>query len=170
MSTGQLTNAVGAPPRRPDIEALRVALGRMSAAERRLRTRDHRRPGDLTYAQIRSLAALHHEGEMTAGQLAKAAELNPASVTAMLDHLEEAGVLRRTRSESDRRVYNVSLTDAGRELVARKQSAWQAKWEAKLDAVSERDLHAAAQVIEQITELYVEISARLDDEDGSPAS
>ncbi len=152
-----------AEARRPEIEELRAALAAMSGAERRLRGRDHSRPGELTYAQIRALAALGREREMTAGQLARSAELNPASVTAMLDHLEESGIVQRHRSTEDRRVCNVSLTQDGWELLERKLAGWQSLWEHKLADASERDLRAAARVVRQVTDLYEETSQRLDD-------
>jgi DNA-binding MarR family transcriptional regulator len=156
--------------RGPAIEDLRAALTGMSGAERRLRGRDHSRPGELTYAQIRALAALGREREMTAGQLARSAELNPATVTAMLDHLEEAGIVQRHRSTEDRRVCNVSLTQDGWELLERKLAGWQSLWEQKLADVPERDLQAAASVVRHVTDLYEEICQRLDEAAASHGS
>jgi MarR family transcriptional regulator, organic hydroperoxide resistance regulator len=152
----------GEDSRRAEIEELRAALAHMSGAERRLRGRDHSRPGELTFAQIRALAALGREREMTAGQLARSADLNPATVTAMLDHLEAAGIVARHRSTTDRRVCNVSLTGDGWELLEQKLAAWQGRWEDKLADVSDADLRTAARVVGQVTELYDEIVLRLD--------
>jgi DNA-binding MarR family transcriptional regulator len=149
--------------RRREIDELRSALARMSGAERRLRGRDHNRPGELTFAQIRALAALGREREMTAGQLARSADLNPATVTAMLDHLEGAGIVKRHRSTEDRRVCNVSLTAHGWELLERKLDHWHGYWEQRLDGVSEADLRTATRVVEQVAGLYAEICRRLDD-------
>ncbi len=154
--------------RRPAIEELRLSLAHMSGAERRLRGRDHSRPGELTHAQIRALAALGREKEMTAGQLARSADLNPASVTAMLDHLEAADVVQRHRSTEDRRVCNVSLTERGWELLEAKLARWHAVWEDKLTDVPDADLEAAARVIGQVTELYDALSERLGGEDSTP--
>jgi MarR family transcriptional regulator, organic hydroperoxide resistance regulator len=148
--------------RRREIEELRAALAHMSGAERRLRGRDHSRPGELTFAQIRALAALGREREMTAGELARSADLNPATVTAMLDHLEAAGIVQRHRSTSDRRVCNVSLTGDGWELLEHKLAGWQLRWEEKLAGVSGADLQIAARVVEQVTDLYDGICRRLD--------
>jgi DNA-binding MarR family transcriptional regulator len=144
------------------MEELRRALAHMSGAERRLRGRDHNRPGELTFAQIRSLAALGREREMTAGELARSAELNPATVTAMLDHLEAADIVARHRSTEDRRVCNVSLTPKGWELLERKLASWRSLWEEKLAGVSDRDLETTVRVIQQVTELYEAISEGVD--------
>lgn len=147
-------------PQRPGIEELRLALAHMSGAERRLRGRDQSRPGELTHAQIRALAALGRKQEMTAGQLARSADLNPATVTAMLDHLEAADVVQRVRSTEDRRVCNVSLTPQGWELLERKLASWKALWEQKLAGVSDRELDGAARVIQQVAEMYDSLCER----------
>ncbi|HET8979578.1 MAG TPA: MarR family transcriptional regulator [Solirubrobacteraceae bacterium] len=148
-----------AAPPRTSIEELRHALAHMSGAERRLRSRDHQlRPGELTHAQLRSIAALGRETEMTVGQLAKSADLKPASVTVMLDHLEEANIVERQRSTEDRRVCNVSLTPEGWQLLERKLGAWQALWEQRLADVSDEDLETAMRVIRRVTELYDSIT------------
>jgi len=150
---------------RASIDELRQTLVQMSAAERRLRSRDHSQPGELTHAQIRSIAALGREREMTVGQLARSAELKPATVTVLLDHLEQAGIVQRHRSTEDRRVCNVSLTPTGWEVLERKLAAWQALWEERLHDVSDDDLQAAMRVLRQVTELYDSITPP---EDGAP--
>jgi MarR family transcriptional regulator, organic hydroperoxide resistance regulator len=139
---------------RPGIEELRMALVQMFGAERRLRGRDHSRPGELTYGQIRALATLGREREMTAGQLAKSADLNPATVTALLDQLEAANVVQRHRSTEDRRVCNVSLTPEGWELLERKLAGWQTLWKERLAGFSDRDVEAAARVLHEVAGMY----------------
>jgi MarR family transcriptional regulator, transcriptional regulator for hemolysin len=159
--------AQGPAPGQPraSIEELRRTLAQMSAAERRLRSRDHSQPGELTHAQIRSIAALGQEEEMTVGQLARSAELQPATVTVLLDHLEEAGIVQRHRSTEDRRVCNVSLTPKGWDVLERKLAAWQGLWEERLDGVSENDLQVAVRVIRKVTELYDSV---VPPDDGAP--
>ena len=139
------------------LEALRSSVAGLFAAERRLRSRD-RAPGELSHAHIRSLRALD-EGEMTAGELARSAELNPASVTAMLDHLEDSGIVERRRSTTDRRVCHVALTDTGRELLARKTAQWQALWEERLGGYDEVELAAAERIARDIAGLFDSLTA-----------
>jgi DNA-binding MarR family transcriptional regulator len=139
-------------------EALRVALGHLLGAERRLRSRDHQRTGELTYGQIRALAALGRDHEMTAGNLAKSADLNPATITAMLDQLEAVNIVQRQRSTEDRRVCNVSLTPDGWELLERKLSAWQGLWEDRLEGITDAELEIAARVFQRITGIYESIA------------
>jgi len=141
---------------RAELERLRTAISQMFGAERRLRSRDHA-PGELTHAHIRSLHALS-DGELTAGQLARSAELNPASVTAMLDHLEQAGIVERRRSTTDRRVCYVALTDSGRELLRDKTERWNALWARHLGRYSDEELATAERIVRDVAELLDSIT------------
>lgn len=148
--------------RRPATESLRQVAIQMFGAERRLRSRDHSRSGSLTHAQLRALATIGREQAMTAGQLAKAADLNPATVTAMLDQLEELNVVQRQRSTEDRRVCNVSLTPEGWQLLERKRAYWNSLWSEHFAGFSDRDLEVAAAVIQEITAIYDGLAASID--------
>jgi DNA-binding MarR family transcriptional regulator len=147
------------------IDELRTALNQLTAADRRLRGRDHSRPGELTYAQLRTIAALGRDHEMTAGQLAKSAELTPATVTTILDQLETANIVERRRSTEDRRVCNVALTSEGRELLERKLAVWQELWRDRLSDYSDADIETAAGIIHQVTGILETIAHRLDSGD-----
>jgi DNA-binding MarR family transcriptional regulator len=148
-------------PQTPDqaesLDGLRDAIAQMFAAERRLRSRESA-PGEMTHAHIRSLHALA-DGPLTAGQLARSAELNPASVTAMLDHLEDAGIVERTRSTTDRRVCNVALTESGRTLLSDKTARWRAMWSERLHAYSEAELDVARRIARDVAEMFDSITA-----------
>jgi DNA-binding MarR family transcriptional regulator len=133
------------------IDDLRTAVNHLLAADRRLRGRDHSRPGELTFAQVRTIAALGRATEMTAGQLAKSADLTPATVTTILDQLETANIIERRRSTEDRRVCNVALTPEGVELLERKLAAWQQLWSEHLSGYSNRDIEAATGIVQALT-------------------
>ncbi len=145
---------------KPDMaEAVRAAFVELLGADRRLRGRDRCvKEGELTHAQIRALFRIGAEGgEATAGELAKQADLSPASMTAMLDHLEEAGVVTRRRSAQDRRVVVVALTEHGQQLVAEKRAAWDAYMRKMLDEFSEGDLEAACRVMRRLAGMLDEL-------------
>jgi DNA-binding MarR family transcriptional regulator len=135
------------------LDELRVSMGELFGAERRLRGREQQQPRDLTHSQLRALIVLDKAVEVTAGELAKSADLNPASVTAMLDQLEANGIVERRRGSQDRRVCMVSLTDKGRDIVEEKRSNWQVLWEAHLGDLSEQELAAALRVMRTMTAL-----------------
>jgi DNA-binding MarR family transcriptional regulator len=135
-------------------ETVRQALAQALAAQRRLRGRLSGDRDELGYAHIQTLAVLGDRGETTAGELARAIELNPASVTALLDHLEQAGLVARRRSTEDRRVCHVALTDAGRETAARKLASWQARWSEGLAEFSDGELEIAARVLQRVAGIF----------------
>jgi len=142
----------------PATEAVRMAFVELMGAERRLRARDQKcKPGELTHGQIRALFTIDVRGEATAGELAKAADLSPASVSTMLDHLERDGIVERRRSDEDRRVVVVTLTDSGRALVADKRERWRARAAAALDGVSDEHLDAAADVMHRLAGMLDEL-------------
>jgi DNA-binding MarR family transcriptional regulator len=135
------------------LEDLRSAFVELMGAERRLRGRDPQRPGDLSHGQVRALFALARDEQVTAGCLARRAELSPASMTAMLDQLEHAGMVQRRRSEEDRRQVIVSLTEAGRDRLDERRAAWNARWLAELGMHSEEELAAAMRVMRTLAGL-----------------
>ena len=144
------------------IDELRTAMNQLTAADRRLRGRDHSRPGELTFAQIRTIAALGREHEMTAGQLAKSAELTPAAITAILDQLEAASIVERRRSTADRRVCNVALTPEGWELLERKLAVWNGLWAERLSGFSDKDIATAAAILHEVTGILDSVASSLD--------
>jgi DNA-binding MarR family transcriptional regulator len=150
--------AEAAATERETVEAVRTAFVELMGAERRLRARDQKcAPGDLTQSHIRALFRIDKSGETTAGELAKAAELSPASVSAMLDHLERDGVVQRRRAEHDRRVVVVSLTDSGRALLEEKREAFRRRGAEALADVPDAHLHAAADVMHRLAGLLDEL-------------
>jgi DNA-binding MarR family transcriptional regulator len=152
------------------VEDFRTAVNQLLAADRRLRGRDHSRPGELTFAQIRTIAALGREREMTAGQLAKSAELTPATITSILDQLESANIVERRRSTEDRRVCNVALTPEGWELLERKLAVWNGLWAERLSAFSDTDIATAAAILHEVTGILDSVSSSLDPVQSKSAS
>jgi DNA-binding MarR family transcriptional regulator len=158
-SSPSVTLADAPPDERSEaINDVRLALAELLGAERRLRARDQQRRDKMTYAQSRALIALAESGgteaEVSAGQLARAADLHPATVTAMLDLLEEEGVVTRRRSQADRRCVMVSLTPEGQALLDRKRAEWRTRWDEVLADVDAADMETAAAVIRRLTGIF----------------
>jgi DNA-binding MarR family transcriptional regulator len=63
----------------------------------------------INATDLNCLNLLSFSGQMTAGQLAKATGLTTASITAVIDRLEEAGFVQRERDAADRRRVVVKL-------------------------------------------------------------
>ena len=71
---------------------------------------------DLTHAQWVPLFKLAHGECGTVAELARTLQSDPGAMTRALDRLEAKGLVARTRSSEDRRVVNLELTEAGREV------------------------------------------------------
>jgi DNA-binding MarR family transcriptional regulator len=72
---------------------------------------------DLTAMQWGPLLLIA-KGYDTVASCAREASTDASSMTRMLDRLEAKGLVRRSRSATDRRVVNVELTEAGREAAS----------------------------------------------------
>ena len=70
------------------------------AAVRRLRGRETQHLGELSHAQYSLLFGLAAEPELSAASWRAIADLSPATVTQMLDHLEADGLVTRVRSSA----------------------------------------------------------------------
>ena len=64
----------------------------------------------INATDLNCLNILSFSGHMTAGELAKATGLTTASITGVIDRLEEAGFVRRERDPHDRRRVVVRLS------------------------------------------------------------
>lgn len=127
---------------------------RAMAAVRRLRGRETRRPSELSDAQYGLLFGLREHTELSSGELAVAADVSPATTTEMLEALEEAGLVCRTRSQRDRRVVLITLTDRGRELLAERHARYEPRWRAAFAEFSDDELRTAAAVLERMAETF----------------
>lgn len=134
-------------------ESLRALL----AASRRLRGRETQRQSGLSYAQYGLLVSLAETAERSSSDLARLADLTPATVTQMLDALEQAGLVARRRADHDRRVVLTALTTRGAEVVAEHRARTEPRWRAALAEFDEQQLRDAARVMERISAFLEEI-------------
>ncbi|MGX9882515.1 MarR family winged helix-turn-helix transcriptional regulator [Streptomyces sp. NPDC002276] len=70
---------------------------------------------DLSLTQTRLLGILR-DREPTMNQLGRHLGLDKSSITGLVDRAQRRGLVTRTVSTVDRRSFQVSITDAGREL------------------------------------------------------
>jgi MarR family transcriptional regulator, organic hydroperoxide resistance regulator len=72
----------------------------------------------LTPSQLIFMQMLDDEREQTAGYVAGRMGITQATTTALLQKLEALGMIQRRKGEADRRQVWLSLTDAGRKVLA----------------------------------------------------
>jgi len=70
---------------------------------------------DLSFSHYLTIKKLA-DGVATVGELARVAELSPSAMTRVLDRLEAQKLVTRVPDPVDRRVFNIRLTAAGRQI------------------------------------------------------
>jgi len=120
-----------------------LALGRRLRAERP--------PESVTLSALSILGTLNRLGPIPATRLAAEERLQPQSLTRIVATLEKAGLIVRTRSESDRREITIAITKPGEQVLTsdlRARHAWLEQ--AIASVLSERErrlLFAASEVM-----------------------
>ena len=87
-----------------------------------------------------SLLLLHNQPSCPS-ELRRSMGVSSARIAALLKHLEQKGWIRRCADELDERRVNVSLTDAGRELINRRRKEAIGRVAAALRSLGEEDAH-----------------------------
>jgi MarR family 2-MHQ and catechol resistance regulon transcriptional repressor len=95
------------------IKLMRASGSVASRLERRLA------PAGLTQGQLGVLEILLHLGPLSQREIAGKLFRSDGNVVMVVDNLERRGLVGRTRDSTDRRRVTVSLTPAGRRLIAR---------------------------------------------------
>ena len=134
-------------PAAPTVEDLPAEASELRMATFRLarRLRAERAIDAMSDGQFAVLAALKVYGPHTLGELADRERVSSPSMNRTVNCLEESGYLARTPDIDDRRKVNVSLTDAGREVVdetVRRRDAW---LEEALAALTPQQRHLLAE-------------------------
>lgn len=73
---------------------------------------------EMPFSHVQILVMLSG-GSMTIGEISSSLGIAKPNITPLLDNLRERGLLERVRSNTDRRIVNVSLLPAGEEMAQR---------------------------------------------------
>jgi len=73
---------------------------------------------ELTAMQWRPMMLLAYGKARTAAELSRCTDVETSTMTRMLDRLEAKGLITRKRSENDRRIIFIELTEEGRRQVS----------------------------------------------------
>lgn len=126
----------------------------------------------INVTDLNCLNLLSFSGQMTAGQLAKATGLTTASITGVVDRLEEAGFVRRERDARDRRRVVVRLvTERAVRDVASVFLPMLRAWLRLAERFSDDELRLIVNFYGQMEQVLREHITRLREErPGAPAS
>lgn len=86
--------------------------------ESRRLTKEEARKHELTGPQLTVIKLLAGVGDLSLTRLSGLMQTRNSTVTGIIDRMESAGLVKRIRSETDRRVVHLRLTPAGRRLAA----------------------------------------------------
>jgi DNA-binding MarR family transcriptional regulator len=110
---------------------------------------------DLGPSQTAALATVERHGPLSPSELAEIERIRRPTVTRIVRHLEQAGLIERVTDPQDGRASILSVTAEGRALLRRlreRKTAYLAKRLAALDAEDRRTLERAAELLEGMLE------------------
>jgi DNA-binding MarR family transcriptional regulator len=81
--------------------------------------RSRMQDGGMTYARMRLLGALHCKGPQIMSSISDELGVTRRNVTALVDALEEEGLVRRKPHPTDRRATVIEMTDRGERTMDR---------------------------------------------------
>jgi len=145
------------PPNGPDQNAvvaeelangLIAVIGRL---QRRIRPSYHRTM--LSPVRLSVLSFIVSKGTTTGGQIAQWEQVTPATITRVLDGLQDSGFIVKRPSQRDRRMVEIEATDEGRDALAETR-AWQVERLAgSLSGLDEAGLDRLASALDVLAKL-----------------
>ena len=105
----------------------------------------------LSFSQWTALMALRDGEVRNAADLARNICHDSGSLTRLLDQLEERGLVTRKRSESDRRLVTLELTQKARTLITTLMPKVVGAWNALLGDVSQDEIRLLIKLLTRLT-------------------
>jgi DNA-binding MarR family transcriptional regulator len=107
----------------------------------------------LTSSQLWAMKEIAAAGSLKGAELARRMFIHPATVVNLVDRLEERGLVVRIRSQKDRRVVDIELTDKGINLVQNSPEVAQDILVRGLDKLPENNVRQIAEGLKQLVEV-----------------
>jgi len=120
-------------------------------------------PFDVTPTQYNVLRILRgsHPGKLTCTEIGRRMLDRTPDVTRLLNRLERAGLITRSRARHDKRVVEVGITEKGLELLARMQPVVDAAQERLMSRLSPEELRLLSELLDRL---------RVDEDESEEAS
>jgi DNA-binding MarR family transcriptional regulator len=106
------------------------------------------------------LSVIGYAGPITAGQLARAEQVRPPTVTRLVQALVRAGLVRRRRDPDDARVVQLEATAAGARLLATARRRRVRALARELDQLSRQELRALRATLDALERRFPRDAAR----------
>ena len=118
-----------------------------------LNSRKLAQQSDLTASQSLLLQYVAQHGQALPSAIAKAIELKQATITVLLNQLEENGLVTRSRDTEDRRRVWVRLTNAGNKVLEQAPDLLQSRFEHGFDQLEDWEQSMIITALERIAAL-----------------
>lgn len=105
---------------------------------------------DLTFPQALVLTTLREEGELPISKLAEYTGSANSTVSGIVDRLEKLELVKRVRSDQDRRVIYVALTEKYESALHKAQPSVNDCVSGVLDSLSQQELDEIAAALEKL--------------------
>lgn len=147
------------------IEAVLTSLRRVIRAID-LHSKQLVKTASVTGPQLRLLQLIRSKGDATSSELSDAMSLSQATVTSILDRLEDRGLIERIRSQTDKRKVHPRLTEPGEALLNRAPAALQDSFVRKFDQLQSWEQHMIIASLQRVAEMmdaeHIDASPYLD--------
>lgn len=118
---------------------------------RRLARGESARHG-VTPTQLSVLKLLHEIGSLRLGDLSRRIQAQNSTVTGIVDRMEEAGLVLRSRDAGDRRAWKIALTPQGQKVAARADVGPWETLRAALEALPRSDKRKLVEILNRVAE------------------
>lgn len=115
-----------------------------------LYSRELKATSEITAPQLICLLTIANNKSMTATTISREVFLSPSTIVGILDRLEVKGLIKRERSQVDRRVVTVEVTELGRKIVKRSPSPLQERLQRRLSELPSTEQEEIASSLERV--------------------
>lgn len=120
--------------------------------ESRRLTKEEARKHDLTGPQLSVIKLLSGIGDLSLTELSDNMQTKNSTVTGIIDRMESAGLVKRIRSEEDRRVVLIRLTPQGQRLAREIPIEPMQLFRVALESISEREIKTLLKILGKLEE------------------
>lgn len=135
-------------------DALRQLDDVMARLQRTMHVHSLTKQLGLTKTQLYILWYLAADGQAKASELARVVGLSPGAVTQVCDELVRMNLIARLRSESDRRVVYISLTEDGKVMLERVRALRSAGLKRIMSRLGANDVRELIRILNRVVDAF----------------
>ncbi len=150
---------MSAPRKVRDLDLIVETIIYLQTEGRRLAREESARVG-ISPTQLNVIKLIDQLGQLSLSELALRLATQNATVTGIIDRMDQAGLVTRERSAEDRRVWHARLTERGRELA---RTVAVGPWDTLRRAVDALEPRKQQQLVAILRELASLVAAEVAD-------